>query len=65
MRITFENRRKNKNNACVTYDELRGFIGLLILLGLTQKNTVEVAEIWAEESANHFFMATATMPRDR
>lgn len=65
MRIKYENRRKNKNNACLTYDELRGFIGLLILLGVTHKNSVEVAEIWSEESANHFFMATATMSRDR
>lgn len=45
--------------------EIRGFIGLLLLFGVTKKNDIEVNEIWASDSLHHLGYATSAMPRDR
>ena len=45
--------------------ELRAFFGLLLLLGVTGKNDVDVAEIWSFDSVHHLTWATVAMPRNR
>ncbi|CAF0737922.1 unnamed protein product [Brachionus calyciflorus] len=46
-------------------NELRAFIGLLLLFGLTRKNKVDVSEIWKIGSVDHCDWATAAMSRNR
>ena len=42
-----------------------GFIGLLLLLGVTKKNDVEISEIYNPASPHHLDWATSCMSRDR
>ena len=66
--ITIKNSKKmdpKKHIKYVTKVEIRAFIGLLILFGLTNKNNNEINEIWQFGSIYHMDWATATMKRDR
>lgn len=49
----------------LTSCELRSFIGVLLLLGVTKKNDVEISEIWSYDSPHHLWLATAPINRDR
>ena len=46
-------------------DELRSFIGLLLLFGVLKKRDVEISEIWCSTSIHYVPQAQAAMPRDR
>ena len=67
--VLFTNKRiesKNKtSNMFVDAYEVRGFIGLLLLFGVTKKNDVEVNEIWSVESLHHSSFASSAMARNR
>jgi hypothetical protein len=45
--------------------EVKSFIGLLLLFGVTKKRNVDINEIWCETSVHHSAYASAAMPRDR
>ena len=45
--------------------EIRGFIGLLLLFGVTNKNHMSVNEIWAVGMLHHSDHATSFMKRER
>lgn len=49
----------------LTEIELRAYIGLLLLFGMTKKGDVEVNEIWVTDSIHHCDWASASMPRDK
>ena len=63
--VGYSNIRIEKKEDKITFNEMRAFIGLLILFGVTKKHDVEISEIWAFESTNQLFLATAAMPRAR
>ena len=45
--------------------EIYGFLGLLLLFGVTKKNSVSISEIWDQNSVHYLNYATASMSRDR
>ena len=45
--------------------EIYGFIGLLLLFGVTKKNDVSIGEIWNSKSIDFMNYAAATISRDR
>ncbi len=45
--------------------ELKAFIGIMLMLGVTRKNNIDVGEIWSFESVHHLDYANACMPRKR
>ena len=49
----------------ITKVELYGFIGFLLLLGVTKKHDVEINEVFRVSSVNHMDWATVCMSRDR
>ena len=59
------NKRIAEDTKDVTETEIRGFIGLLLLFGVTKKHDVEISEIFNPNSANHLDWATVCMSRDR
>jgi len=63
--VKYTNERIEEDFDKLTVCELRAFIGVLILLGVTKKNDVEISEIWSYESSHHLWLATAPMGRDR
>lgn len=54
-------RLKNKTDKI----EIRAFLGLLLLFGLTKKRDIEISDIWCPTSAHHLEMASACMSRNR
>jgi hypothetical protein len=63
--VHFTNKRLNNDADFLSIQELKCYIGLLILFGFLKKNAVDVNDIWAFESAHHCHHATAAMPRER
>jgi len=59
------NKRISEDTKDVTEVEIRGFIGLLLLFGVTKKHDVELGEIFSHNSVNHLDWATVCMSRDR
>ena len=49
----------------LTIEELRCFIGLLLLFGVLKKRDVEVSDLWSSTSLQYVPQTQATMPRDR
>lgn len=45
--------------------ELRAYFGLLLMLGVTKKRSVDVSEIWSYDSVHHLDFANACMTRKR
>ena len=60
-RIKFERMISKK----ITLVEMYGFVGLMILFGLTGKTDVSVEEIWSEKSIHYSPIASAAMSRQR
>jgi hypothetical protein len=59
------NKKSNNQVKPVNICEIRGFIGLLLLFGVTNKNHMSVNEIWAVEKLHHSDQATSSMKRER
>ena len=62
--VTYTNKRlkeDEKTNAI----EIRAFIGLMLLFGVTKKNDVDIGEIWCSDSVHHLNYASAGMTRSR
>jgi hypothetical protein len=61
------NNRLTERATKLTIDELKCWIGLLLLFGVTGKNDVEVNSIWSSGPGQiyHSDHATAAMSRDR
>ena len=57
------NKRIVLPNKPITKDELKGFVGLLILFGLTNKNNIDADSIWCPTSPDYIAWATACMTR--
>ena len=45
--------------------EIKAYIGLLLIFGVTRKRDVCINEIWNTDSLHHLFLANATMTRER
>ena len=56
---------RNEKITLISPVEIRGFIGLLLLLGLLKKNDVDVSSIWDKESLHYVHWAAASFSRDR
>lgn len=56
---------KKENTEPVDNLEMYSFFGILLLLGLTKKNDVNISEIWCKESFDYFPYVATAMPRDR
>lgn len=54
-----------KSQTPLTKIELRAFIGILLLLGVTKKADIDCAEIWSPNEIHHLDWAIAAMPRSR
>lgn len=63
--VGYTNQRIEVEEENITINELRGFIGLLIIFGVTKKNDVEINDIWSYDSINHMDIASACMTRER
>ena len=63
--IRYTNQRLNPTEENITIEELKGFVGLLILFGVTNKNDVDADNIWCPTSPDHSAFATACMSRSR
>jgi hypothetical protein len=64
--VSYSNLRiESLNVPPITINELRSFIGLLILFGLSKKSTNTINEIWCESSVFFFKFAQITMARRR
>lgn len=48
-----------------TRKEIRAFIGLLLIFGVTKKHDIEINMIWKEDSLHYCKWAAITMSRDR
>ena len=59
--VLFTNKRLLDDSPEIHLIELRAFIGLLLLFGITKKNDVEIYQIWEIDSIHHLSWATATM----
>ncbi len=49
----------------VTDNEITGYIGILIILGLTKKRNIDVDQIWSPSSIHYFEYVTLIMSRNR
>lgn len=69
IKINFHSHAKkfdeSESSKPVNSIEVKGFIGLLLLLGVTKKNDIDCNEIWSFESLHHSNYATSCMPRER
>ena len=65
--VEFTNIRLSKKNiaADVSIDEFYAYIGILTLLGVLKKRSVDVSEIWNEKSVHYIDVVCATMTRER
>lgn len=63
--VNCTNKRLPQHTKEITEVELYGYIGLLLLTGLTKKNDVLIPEIWKKNSANFMPLAAITMSRER
>ena len=45
--------------------EFKGYMGLLLFFGLTNKNNISLHRLWNTSSIDHNDWASASMPRDR
>ena len=67
-KLTNESYKLKRNileNAKITPDEVYGFIGILILLGITKKSNVSIESLWKTGSLHYAPFAAATMSRER
>ena len=62
--VYYTNLRISEENP-VTANEIKSFIGLLILFGLTKKSDVPISEIWSDQSIHFLPLATTAMSRSR
>jgi len=65
MITQYTNRRLDIDTKKITENEIRGFIGLLLLFGVTKKHDIEIREIYKLESVHYMDWATVCMSRDR
>ena len=65
MIVQNTNRRLDSETKEVDEVEIRGFIGLLLLFGVTKKHDIEINEIFNILSVHHMDWATVCMSRDR
>ena len=56
---------KDKNSSSITINELKAFIGLLILFGQKKINNISVHSIWSPKSIHWVSWATAALSRER
>ena len=63
--VEYTNKRLFDDEKPITHDEMIGFFGLMLLLGVTKKSDIEISEIYNPASPHHSDWATACMPRDR
>ena len=65
MIVQCTNKRLGEETKKVDDTEIRGFIGLLLLFGVTKKHDIEISEIFSQSSVNSMDWATVCMSRDR
>lgn len=65
MIVQSTNKRLDSQTEPVDEVEIRGFIGLLLLLGVTKKHDIEANENFNYRSVHHMDGATVCMSRDR
>lgn len=63
--INNTNKRLPQSESELTKDELRAFMGLLLLFGVLKKNFVKIEEIWNPESLHYLNWASIAMSRAR
>ena len=63
--ILFSTNKRINETKKINLSELKGFIGLLLLFGVTKKHDIEIAEIFKVGSVNHMDWATICMSRER
>jgi len=59
------NKRLVSDQKPVTGVEIRGFIGLLLFLGVTKKHDIEISEVYKVGSVHYSDWATVCMSRER
>lgn len=50
--VNYTNKRLDEEER-TTNNELKAFIGLLLMFGVTNKNEIDTAEIWSPDSVHH------------
>ena len=59
------NKRLPDNVLEIANDEMIVYIGILLILGITKKENVDITEIWSPNSMNYLDYVTLTMPRTK
>ena len=59
--VSFSNKRLKKGDEPTNATEIKGLIGLLLMLGVTKKNDVNVDKIWSPSSIHNLYYATAIL----
>lgn len=60
----YTNKRIPSSEKEITEEEIIGYVGLLILFGVTRKQHVDISEIWKKNSPHFLPIAQLTMSRD-
>lgn len=61
----YTNQKLENSDEAVTDDEIKAYIGLLLLFGITDKNRFPIDELWSPNALHFSQFASAAMPRKK